>query len=42
MQEFAAGLDTLHKQYFDAVEALFRKHMPTFPGYEKLSLIMLR
>ena len=42
LQEFGAALDALHKQYFDAVEALFHKHMPTFPGYEDLSLVMLR
>ncbi|KAK9814027.1 hypothetical protein WJX73_009556 [Symbiochloris irregularis] len=35
-------VDKLHKQYFDQVEALFRKHMPTFPGYENLQLVMIR
>lgn len=35
-------VDKLHKQYFDAVEVLFKKHMATFPGYDKLDLVMIR
>lgn len=35
-------VDKLHKQYFDEVEALFKKHMATFPGYENLHLVMIR
>ena len=42
LQAFQEGLDAWHRQYYDAVEALFRKHMPTFPGYEDLELVMLR
>ena len=42
LQADAAALDDIHKQYFDAVEALFTKHMATFPGYDRLKLVMIR
>ena len=42
VQVNAEVVDKLHRQYFDAVEALFRKHMPTFPGYKSLELVMVR
>lgn len=42
MQVDEATVDALHKQYFDAVEALLVKHMATFPGYQDLKLIMIR
>ena len=35
-------VDDMHTRYFDAVEALMLKHMPTFPGYDKLKLVMIR
>ena len=42
VQEAEEALNALHQLYFEALEALFRKHMPTFPGARDLTLVMLR
>eukprot|EP00884_Botryococcus_braunii_P007964 jgi/Botrbrau1/17169/Bobra.0157s0061.1 len=33
-------LDRVHKAFYDAVEALYLEHAPSFPGYERMTLVM--
>ncbi len=35
-------LDEAHTAFYLAVERLFLKHQPSFPGYEKVELVMYR
>ena len=35
-------LDKAHTAFYLAVERLFLKHQPSFPGYEKVELVMYR
>ena len=33
-------VDAAHKQFYDTLEALWRKHQPTFPEYKDVKLVM--
>lgn len=33
-------VDELHGRFYAAVEALWRKHAASFPGYERVKLVM--
>ncbi len=33
-------VDALHAQFYGAVEKLWKKYAATFPGYEKVKLVM--
>ena len=38
MQVPTAVVEALHRQYYDAVVALFLRHKDSFPSYENVSL----
>ena len=42
MQVSEEELDKAHTAFYLAVERLFLKHQPSFPGYEKVELVMYR
>ena len=42
MQDEEARVAELHKRFYDAVEALWRKHQPTFAPYRDARLVMIR
>lgn len=40
LQVDEAVVADLHRQFYAAVEALFRRYQPSFPGFEDVQLVM--
>ena len=36
-----SAVSRMHTEYYDQVAAMFKKHQPTFKGYEKVKLVMI-
>ena len=41
LQVGESAVANLHKQYYAAVERLYHKYQPSFPGYENVKLVVV-